>query len=199
MNRQQYQAEIARIAALNPSEPLMSTLANGPTDVNVRIYLPAAQRRVPNVAPSQLPPPPPAAITIEPIPEHEKKNDPTYLALTADIRRAYNNIRQVRNGFHACKTDAERAIVSDKVREAWQYIMHCLRRRKQFEIGGIIMPQDQGEYIVPDKITDLVSRLHSVRASISRYKSKGDPKGKLSGLENQKILLENALKERKTE
>jgi hypothetical protein len=173
MTAAQYHEHLKVIEAANPREPLLHFLRSGYTALNA-IYLHRALKNM-----SEMP------ILVEnyegeaegneELPDHDTDDahdGPTYQALTAEIRRAYNHIRASRNEYHRCRTDDERAKVADQVRSAWMSIMFAIKKRKAYADTGQIIEVEVDDDELPDNAVMLAKRLNSIRAQIAQEKRK---------------------------
>ncbi len=172
MTAAEYHDHLKAIEAGNPREPLLYFLRNGYTAVNA-IYL---RRALQNLAemPVLVENDEEEPAENEEMPDHEDDahDDPTYQALTAEIRKAYNHIRATRNEYHRCSTDTERANVADKVRSAWMSILFAIKKRKAYADTGQIIEVEVDDDELPDNAVLLANRLNSIRAQIAQEKRK---------------------------
>lgn len=171
MTAAEYHRHLKDIEEKNRKEPLLRFLRTGYSAVNA-IYMRSALKNL-----AEMPEPEEEAETEEELPdedpeEEDAANDPTYQALTADIRRAYNNIRATRNKYHQCTNDTERAAVADQVRSAWMAIMAAIKKRKAYADTGQIIEVEVHDDELPDNAVLLAKRLNSIRAQIAQEKRK---------------------------
>lgn len=173
MRAAQYHEHLKVIEAGNPREPLLHFLRSGYTALNA-IYLHRALKNLAEM-PVYVENEEDEPEMNEELPEHDTddaQDDPTYQALTAEIRKAYNHIRATRNEYHRCSNDDERAKVADKVRSAWMSIMFAIKKRKAYADTGQIIEVEVDDDELPDNAVLLAKRLNSIRAQIAQEKRK---------------------------
>lgn len=179
MTTKEYKALLERIEVENPGEPLLPLLRTGATDVN-QIYMRSAAKRLAqheerlliSEVSTSFDPEMSEILSID-----EKsdiwQNDPQWLAMTADIRRAYNAIRKTRNKYHSCQNDEMRATVANEVATCWHDIQVSINRRQAYENTGIaVTTVADGADELPGNPVDLAKRLASIRVQITQTKNR---------------------------
>jgi hypothetical protein len=162
-----YRRALRRIEAENPAEPLLPALQQGHTALN-EIYMRSALQRLADV-------PPAPGMTENPTsePANDEKTDiePAAGAPIGDLwsekRRLWGEWAKTSNRFHECRTDAERAMISDQVADVWAQLQRVKSRIEHYEEHGTLPAPDE-RFPLPEDPVALVKKLQSIRAMISQ-------------------------------
>lgn len=158
MTAAQYDRALERIEEENPSEPLLPTLRQGFSRVSA-LYMAAALRRLPEPTPA------PAGKPVW--------SDETLRAMWGDRKRLFGEWAITANRFHECHTDAERALISDRVLAIWGDIQALKVKIAYYEEHRAMPPEEAEErFPLPDDPILLVKKLQSIRAMISQEEAK---------------------------
>lgn len=176
---------VALVEKVSPNEPLLSLLKNGATIVN-RLFLKKVMERIYAEFPTQQ------QIIVAALTKQQQlvnasakrqdkkgekeaskqlDNSDFHRIAEKELAACYVKRRQLSNSFHDCKTDAERASVSDAIKDKIQEINELKTRISVFKETGI-MPQKSTakEFEIPESDADLVLAIQNFRAKVSAQK-----------------------------
>lgn len=163
------------VEKVSPNEPLLPLLKNGATIVN-RLFLKKIMERIYDDFPTSQ-----QQLVTASAKRHDKKgekeaskqldNSDFHRIAEKELAACYVKRRQLSNSFHDCKTDAERASVSDAIKDKIQEINELKTRISVFKETGI-MPQKSTakEFEIPESDADLVLAIQNFRAKVSAQK-----------------------------
>lgn len=160
MTPAQYDRALERIEEENPGETLLPALRQGFSRVNA-LYMAAALRRVPTPAPAS-----------------KKANatawsDETLRGMWGERKRLFGEWATTANRFHECDSDAERALISDRVLAIWEEIQALKAKIAYYEEHRAVPAEGEEErFPLPDDPVLLLKKLHSIRAQISQEQAK---------------------------
>jgi len=162
MTEAQYKANLKRIEADNPAEPLLRSLRAGWTKVNV-IYMKSAVNRLPKVDTV------PDAATSD---EDESRNiDPIMRELYAQKGQLFRERAKLSNRFHDCTTDEQRKINSDAIVRVWDQIQEVNTKLDYYDEHGEL-PAGAERFPLPDDPAALLKKLMSLRSQVSMEQQK---------------------------
>lgn len=184
MNQEDYLAGVEWVAIKRPNHPLLRALKVGMSPINV-MYLRHVLKQIGE--PEEIE---------EPEEQLVAEDDPQLIIMQKERRELFIRRAKLSNRFHDCRTDTERAQISDDIRFVQKHIAVLLRRIHIFKKTGELHEQDPEEDI-PENGVALMRRRHSVRTNIGHKEKalresmhrKGDK------IEKQRIKWESRLKE----
>lgn len=161
MTDKEYRRHLAAIEKSNPDEPLLRTLQQGFSRVNL-IYMRAALKRLP-----------PAADTVEPSADDMPGENmpPVVRELWAHKGRLFRERARWSNKFHDAKNDQERKAISDAILRIWNQIQDIERKIGLYEQTGSL-PGEEERFPLPDDPVLLVRKTASIRSLISIQQAK---------------------------
>jgi hypothetical protein len=154
MTLDDYMAGVEWVAFQRPNHPLLDTLQAGMSPIN-EMYLKHVLKSVGE--PQEI--------------EQEEDqlvqpDDPQLIIMQKERRDLFIRRARLSNQFHDCRTDSERALVSDDIRVVQKQIGALLRRIHVFKTTGELPDLEEQEGI-PENGVALMRRKHSVRTNIS--------------------------------
>lgn len=150
MNSVEYEQKLQEIERRNPKEPLLRTLQQGYSALNI-IYMAAAVKRLP-------------APEAEGAPANADK---TLRELWAERTRLFGEMNKLSNLFHGMKTNEQRADNSKAIMRVWDKILQAKARIAAYEANGELI-EEEDEKAIPEGPVALAKRLASLRSQISQ-------------------------------
>lgn len=172
MTKIEFDNWLERIESQNPAEPLLDDLRSGFNRVNLMWMRAAVRRLAEKMLEKPEPMEDPAAEETddEGLPAGEM--DGTLKAMLGEKSRAFSELNRASNRFHDCKTDDDRARVSDDILAIWTKILLLKSKIQHYRLHGEL-PEDSIErFPLPDNPLDLTKKLSSIRARITQTKEK---------------------------
>jgi DNA repair exonuclease SbcCD ATPase subunit len=164
MNREEYDAGIEFLELKDPHYALLPQLKKSFNAINV-LYLRRAIEKY----------------DIRDEVESEEASDPVMRKMYIEQSKLFGKRAKISNQFHKCKTDKTRARISDQVQEIQREIEAVRKRIRHYRKTGRVLEDDikKEKYPIPDNAYDCFKKRNSIRAMISRYKSKLKELGRL--------------------
>lgn len=158
MTEAQYSRYLEDVRRLTPKAPLLPTLMQGYSKINV-IYMRHALSALPEEAEM-------VEETVEAPPITDTKS-----ALWAKRQTTYAAMLRRSNDFHNCKNDQERAKLSDELGEMYQEFLRLKRLCDSGATEDEIETAEAQEEQIPDNPIELMKYINSIRARISQRRS----------------------------
>jgi len=169
MTERLYKANLAKVEAANPKEPLLAALRKGVSTINIR-YMTVALSRLPTVLEDEL-----VEINHAPEPKDEVAIEPpseTLRDLWAERTRLFGLMNKQSNKFHECTSDKERAENSQIVMRWWRDICAIKAKIAYYEQHGEVPEEVSAESTLSHNPALLSKQTLSLRARISQAKQK---------------------------
>lgn len=185
MTKEEYQRSLNRIEVENPDEVLLRELRKGYDRLRI-IYMRHALRRVEGVGTRAI------AHAIEPEPTEfdAKKADETLKELWRARKSLFGKMNQTSNRFHDCKSDAERAKVSDEIISIWNEILHLKAKIAHYEKNAELPDETGARFPLPNDSVGVMKKINSLRAQISQVKKQIDALGELQADDPERSRIE---------
>jgi hypothetical protein len=91
-------------------------------------------------------------------------------AMRVELRKLFSDRAALSNKFHDCKTNADRAVVSEDIQVVQRNIERVMGWIRQYIVHGTLPDEAERKYYVPKDGLELAKKRNSLRASISRKK-----------------------------
>lgn len=90
--------------------------------------------------------------------------------MRVELRKLFSDRAVLSNQFHDCKTNADRAVVSEDIQVVQRNIERVMGWIRQYIVHGTLPDEAERKYYVPKDGLELAKKRNSLRASISRKK-----------------------------
>lgn len=194
MNEDEYLAGVDWVALRHPKHPLIRSLREGYTKINV-IYLKHALKEVGEPERENI-----KAAVVE-------AKDPILIKLQRERRTLFTHRAKLSNYFHECTTDDQRAANSDEIRLVQRKIEVCLRSIRIYKKTGELPEQAEKEETLTGvalmmKYRSVVSNISIKKRNLRKAAHARDERtkkqisrweAKLKELENERLRLERLI------
>lgn len=193
MNEEEYLAAVDWVALKHAQHPLLPSLRQGYSRINL-IYLKKALQDVGKPQESSI-----QEAVVE-------ATDPVLVKLQRERRTLFTHRAKLSNYFHECKTDQQRAANSDEIRIVQRKIEVCLRSIRIYKKTGKLPEQEDVEELtgiaLMKKYRSTLSNIsikkrnlkHAAHARDERTKNQiAKWEAALKKLENEKLRLERLI------
>lgn len=157
MTQSDYIAGLELLKAKRPNYPLIRTLEDGYNSLNC-IYMKHALREIPN------------ATKVQKKRKKAKKTDGKMKRLQIEKKGLFGRRAKLSNSFDDCKTDADRANVSDEIKSIQKQIKTVSRSILYYDQNGKLPEKKEAAELNLSGI-ELIKKRNSLRSNISIRKS----------------------------
>lgn len=156
MTATDYTAKLAELERIAPGSLLLNKLRTGSSTVNDVLLTNALKKAKEQARPA------PDSESDDPVGDERLK------AMRIEQRKLFSERAALSNRFHGCKTNPDRAAISEDIQVVQRNIERLAGWIRQYKVHGTLPDDAERKYYVPKDGLELAKKRNSLRVMISR-------------------------------